>query len=1020
MRPLTRFDKDPPAAAPGSGRRVRPALVLAAALGLGWALPLAGQSTVPHASYRTFETAHFQVVYTEGLREVAERAAAYAEEGHRVLREDFLPPPDDPIHLIVTDHADLSNGFASVSHRPRMVLWVRPPVEGSTLSHFDDWVRLVTLHELAHVFHLDRAGSLGRALRSVLGRVPAQWPFFPGHLLPLWAIEGTAVHVESAHTAGGRLHGTLHRSLVRAHAGEGKLETLGQAMGDSPVWPGGDRPYVYGSLFFEWLEETYGPGTTADFLKAANDQWVPYRLNAAARRATGRSLESLWEEWVEDVMAEEEGSTGARQPDVEWLTRRARLARHPVPAAGGRVIYFRSDGRSDPRFVVRDSLGSERTLARWNAEAAPAWAPDSSLVASEIEFLDRWRLSRDLFRIDGQGSRRRLTHGARISHADPHPVTGALAAVEEGEGTNRLVLLRPDGTPTEVLREAEAGTHWAFPRWAPDGSRLAAVRWRRGGRMGVVLLSPGEAGEVVLAEDRSLHTAPRWSPDGRWVLWASDREGTLDIHARRVDGGRPVGPLRRVTRSRAGADTPAVDPTQRWIYHSRLTASGWELARLPYRPDRWPEAEEPLDRFVADGGGGVEGDGPGATPEAPVVGEDRPWSPLPFLAPTYWLPSFLESEGVGAHQVLPWAAGIETGGEDPVGRHRWSLEAWVPPSDPGVRPELRFSWRWAGWPGPVLRWTAGQSYRPLGRLTPEEAPADTLFPVSRERRVGLDAEFLRRRIRSAAVVTVGVAEVREKRHLREADGSRSTRFGFVQPERTFTEVRVAAGASTVRPHAFSISPEEGLGVSGTVRRRWHRSLADSLAGRPGADGSFTEGVAAGRAFLPLDAMSRSGASARTTFGVRAAVGMAEGPGARERHFGVGGGGGGGDRPLGLTWSDENPTFSVRGFPRGVIGGDRAWGASAELRIPLAVLHRGWGAWPLHLDRLAGGLFVDAAGARTVVDGARAWQRRSSVGAEAVLFHTLFFGSRSRVRGGVAVPLEHGDGASVYVQVGWSF
>jgi hypothetical protein len=1006
--------------------------ILAAFLGgaPGGAGSAQAQTVPPHLDYRTFDTPHFQVIYAPGLQDVALRAAGHAEEAHRILRDAFLEPPGQTIQLVVTDHADLSNGFASVMHRPRIVLFARPSVDGSSLSYYDDWLRMLTMHELGHVFHLDRAGGPGAIARRIFGRVPSQWPFFPGHLLPIWAIEGTAVHLESAHTHGGRLHGTGHESIVRAQVLEGEMERLGQAMGDSPEWPGGNRPYVYGSLFFEWMEGEYGPGSVSRFLDAWAAQWVPYRMNAAAVAATGRSMEALWEEWArgfrDEAAAGREGAT-REDEELEWLSQGARLAMQPAPDGAGRVAYVRADGRSDTRLVIRDPDGRERTVSRWNGMAAPGWGPDGSLVATQLEFEGRWELRRDVFRAWPDGRVQRLTRSMRIADADPHPESGSLVGVQEQEGTNRLVVLTPEGELDRVLRDADPDVHWALPRWSPDGSRIAVVRWRAGGRMSVVVLEPGStaAGEErILAEDRSLHTSPGWSPDGAWVLWASDRSGTLQIVARRVEEGQPVGPLRQVTWSPAGASRPAVDREGAWVYHARLTGSGWELARIPYRPGEWDEAPAGLERFVAESNDGEadpshwEASALPSQAQPPIVAEDRPWSPLPTLGPTHWLPLFRDRETVMGRTVLPWAVGLETGGEDPLGRHRWSLEAWTSPGDPSARAEGRMDWRWAGLGQPVVRFSAVQRFRTLGFVEAGDAPGDTLYPVSRERRVGVDLELLRQRVRSAAVLIAGLGEVREERRLLGPDGLESERFALSRPQRTFSEVRTSLAASTVRGHAFSISPEQGVSGSLHARHRWERALPDSLVGRAGADGSFSDLVVVGRGFVPVPTPIAGGRFARSTLAVRGAIGFARGPGATSGHFLVGGGGGGSDRPLGLTWADENPTFSVRGLPRGEIGGDRAWAVSGELRMPLASLHRGWGALPVHLDRVGAALFVDAAGARRGTQGR--WERRSSVGLEGLLLHTLFFGSGSQARAGLALPLEQGRDPSVYLQVDWSF
>ncbi|TVP42183.1 MAG: hypothetical protein EA350_17100, partial [Gemmatimonadales bacterium] len=138
-------------------------------------------------------------------------------------------------------------------------------------------------------------------------------------------------------------------------------------------------------------------------------------------------------------------------------------------------------------------------------------------------------------------------------------------------------------------------------------------------------------------------------------------------------------------------------------------------------------------------------------------------------------------------------------------------------------------------------------------------------------------------------------------------------------------------------------------------------------------------------------------------------------------------------------------FQVRGYESGARGGDRAWGAGAELRVPLAIVHRGSGVLPVHADRIAGTLWGDAAGVAGTVggvagaEGERTHGRTlASLGAEFAVVHALFFQSPAMLRVGVAVPVQglqplgsggagggtepswRRPGASVYAAMGWSF
>ena len=127
----------------------------------------------PNEDWRSLQTEHFTVTFPVELQEIGRRAATLAEVAFAGLEETFLDAPRETINILLTDHADISNGFARVTPSNRITVFVKPPVDGYSLAYLDDWLELVITHELAHVVHLDYAGSpLGRFGRWILGRPP--------------------------------------------------------------------------------------------------------------------------------------------------------------------------------------------------------------------------------------------------------------------------------------------------------------------------------------------------------------------------------------------------------------------------------------------------------------------------------------------------------------------------------------------------------------------------------------------------------------------------------------------------------------------------------------------------------------------------------------------------------------------------------------------------------------------------------------------------------------------------------
>jgi hypothetical protein len=1069
--------------------------ILAAAPALAVALMLASpgggaaQAPPPDARWLTFQTPNFQVVFHEGVEEVAFRAA---ERGERAIARlaGFGALPRERIQFVVTDHVDLSNGFARAAPYPRIVIWARPPVEGPGAIPFDDWLELVVTHEVVHILHLELTGPLGRAARLLTGRAPVAWPHFPAFALPGWAVEGVAVQAESSGTDGGRLHGARFDAILRSRVLAGKGERIDQVMGSSPLFPGGERPYAWGGPFFHHLAETEGEEAVEAFFRRQADRLNPLRLNASAREAFGRPLDVLHAMWLDELERDARDlEAGVRSralaPDPEVLTKGARFGLYPAFRQGdGAMAWARADGRSEASVVLRgagaEPGGEDRTLGPLHLVSPLSWGADGSLWTTQPEYVDRYRIRSDLWRIAPDGHRHQVTRGLRVATADAHPRGGPLAAVLEAPGSHRLALISEDGDLVRILVEADPGVHWAHPRWSPDGTRIALTRWTAGGNWAVVIVqvtAPGDAPPegappsdpviTVVEEGRAPVHGATWTPDGGHLVWSSERSGVANLYAGPTGTSSPE--IRQLSDLMTAGVFPTVTPDGRHVVFSLLTATGWELARLPLAvpgPEGRGFAPLPLaPRHRGDGGEADPATGAMADGHLEGIGgEVRRWSPVSTLRPRHWIPTVQSARTLGGARVLSPTLGLESWAADAVDRHRWDLRLDLPLGGPGRRWEGAASWQWAGLGNPVLTGSVGQRWDALARVQAPEAPgvdpgtSPPLYLASRERSAGVSASLLRPRFRSSRQALLDVSGVRQELHVLEAGGSVSTRATPARPFRDFVQLGATLSRSTARSHAFHPSPQQGGQATLRLRARREASLPDSLRGVGGRDASVVDAILSLRRFQSLEERGpRAAGGAAPVLALRGAVGAAEGPGAGATSLRIGGGGGGGVGPLGATWDRIPGLFQVRGYEAGARGGDRAWGAGAELRVPLAIVHRGVGVLPVHADRIAGTLWGDAAGVAGTVGGvgagvdaagtggaggasgaANPGRTLASLGAEFAVVHSLFFQSPALLRVGVAVPVrglevagsggagEAGaplwrrPGASVYAAMGWSF
>lgn len=989
---------------------------------------LAAQTVPPDAAWRTLETEHFRVTFPEPLERVGREAAARAERAYDRLSELFVEAPEGRTEVLITDHVDQSNGSARVAPYRRVVIFARPPVDGLALSHFDDWLELVLVHELTHVFHLDVAGPVGDALRALFGRVPVTWPFFPQQSTPRWTVEGLATWYESGLSESGRVHGSQHEMVLRTAALEDRFEEIDEASGLSAVWPAGQRPYIYGSLFFDYLIERFGVERMADFVDAVAGQLVPYRLDAAAEAAFGVSFSEAWRDWratrtEEARVTRERLAERAPLTDFEPVTRGARFALYPRVAPDGATLLFsRSDGRSDAQLRGAELDGTEgRKVTRVNGAAAFDVAPDGRVVFAQLEHVDPYRAYSDLWVVEPDGGTRRLTEGARLDHPTVAPDGREVVAIRVGDASTRLVAVDVrSGTVTRDVTTAEPDVHWAFPAFSPDGRWIAAARWTKGAFFDVVVMERGGGATIRVTNDRAVDTAPAWSPDGRWLLWASDRSGIPNVLAAPFDPATgEVGPTRQVTNVATGVHFPSVSPDGRWLYASAYHADGWEIERAPFDPSTFFEPF-PLDARFRPGEGPIPWVASIEPASEPEVEE---YSPFPTLWPRYWQPAFLPSVTSRGIDVIDPSYGFLTRAEDLVGRHTVDLELLLSTSD--ARLSGTAGYRWAGLGNPTLSVGVSQFWDAAGPFRQQVGDETrTFFVDERERSASAAATFRRVRLRSEVGLSLSGGLVQERLSVLEADGSRSPDLTLQDPDTRFGELRATLSASTARGHAFSVGLEEGVVGVVSARTRSELDLGAGEEGVVGADRSVEDLVGQLRLYKGIPGPGFGD----HVLALRASGGVARGPGADAFHFDVGGASGQREPVTGFgLFGGRSFFFPARGFESGRRGGRYAWSASGEYRIPVALVNEGLGLFPLHVDRLSASLWSDAAnawGPTTDARGGAFVNPREdplvSAGAELLADLTTFFSIQVTVRAGVAVPITPSENASLYLRFGRPF
>ena len=436
-------------------------------------LPATASAQVdPSGSWRTFHTQHFRIHFRPSYRARAVLAAAEAERAYALLASE-LHPPRGIVDVTLSDDVDTPNGFTTVFPSNRFTILLVPPVTDPALQTYDSWERLVIVHELTHVFHLDRARGLWKTLQTVFGRAPG---LFPNQYQPSWVTEGLATYYESRFTAGGRAEGSFHREVVGADALSGRTRSPWDALLFTR-WPDGLAPYAYGSRFWEFLSRDGNDSVVPRFVEKTAGQFIPFRVGRPLRHAgAARSLTDEWSRAIATAVP----ATPLGAARAQLLA--GRLRSQPVPRVspdGRRLAYLYDDGRGARRLrVVDPNSGAVLRSHRVNGGVSYDWLGDTLIVA-QLEFSSRWTIRSDLWRWSPNGAWTRLTTNARL--IEPRAGGGTLSALKLAGGGDAPAIVAPaiDGT-------------WGPTVPSPDGRWIVAAR-NQNGRWELVRWPAGRA-----------------------------------------------------------------------------------------------------------------------------------------------------------------------------------------------------------------------------------------------------------------------------------------------------------------------------------------------------------------------------------------------------------------------------------------------------------------------------------------------------------------------------------------------
>lgn len=526
-----------------------------------WVLFLCAQedfASHPELKWRTIETEHFLINYSQGTERTANLVAKIAEEVYPHVTGLYQYHPQNKTEFIIRDTDDYANGGAYFFDN-KVEIWAENL--DYILRGTHNWLRDVVTHEYTHIISMGKALKFGQNFpagwfqifgyeqerrKDVVRGFPDVLVSYPilGVTVPAWFAEGVAQFQTNSKRFDYR---DSHREMIlRDRVVTNKMLDLKQmdVFGKNSI--GNESSYNLGFALVKFLSKTFGD-TVLSRLAGQASSPLTLTFEGVMKKITGIPADSLYRMWHSYL-------NRTYRKRLETVQKHLTIGKplddkgigniHPIYSPDGKKIAYvegKSDYLSVNAVVVEDLKSGKKKRLAGPVSSSLSWSPDGRylLYSRHTSLPPNWNFFNDIYIYDTRRYKE-------------FPVTKRMRAKNPDwshDGKKIVYVVQSDGMSNLYVQELEELVHI-------KNKKKWQIRFFDLNRYRVIdklPSSPGRAGRsdyrkvefwgknlrqlTQFANGRQFYH-PRWAPDDSYIIFDTSINFCRDIAKIPAGGGK--------------------------------------------------------------------------------------------------------------------------------------------------------------------------------------------------------------------------------------------------------------------------------------------------------------------------------------------------------------------------------------------------------------------------------------------------------------------------------------------------